>query len=111
LSTLKAFGAQIRAQRSIPQHLPYPDFVGRLRVSVPLVHNLANLYYGKPFNYPLMQKNAYDLNAVFNLLQKKRCGSNWVTFAQTQELQAAMLFFRKRPEVIPYYQFYNSART
>jgi SAM-dependent methyltransferase len=87
------------------------DFVGRLRVSVPLVHNLANLYYGKPFNYPLMQKNAYDLNAVFNLLQKKGCGSNWVTFAQTQELQAAMMFFRKRPEVIPYYQFYNSART
>jgi SAM-dependent methyltransferase len=85
------------------------NFVGRLRVSVPLVHNLANIYYGKPFNYPLMQKNAYDLNAVFNLLQKKGCGSIWVTLAQTQVAQAAMMFFRKRPDAIPYYQFYNSA--
>jgi len=85
------------------------QIVGRVRVSVPLIHNLANLYYGKPFRYPLMQKNAYDLNAVFNLLQKKGCGSCVVRFADTQELQAVMVFFRKRPDSIPYFQFYNSS--
>ncbi|HWW19425.1 MAG TPA: class I SAM-dependent methyltransferase [Steroidobacteraceae bacterium] len=86
------------------------QLVGRLRVSVPLMHNLANLYYGKPFNYPLMQKNVYDLSAVFDLLQKKQCGSSWVTFAQSDELQSAMMFFRKRPDAMPYYEFYNAAK-
>jgi len=86
------------------------QIVGRVRVSVPLVHNLAILYYGKPFKYPLMQKNAYDLNAVFDLLQKKGCGSCVVRFADTQELQAALVFFRKRPDTIPYFQFYNLSK-
>ena len=83
--------------------------MGRIRVSIPLVHNLTNLYYGKPFTFPLMQKNAYDLNAVFALLQQKGCGSCVVRFAATKELQAAVIFFRKRPDAIPYFQFYNSS--
>jgi len=83
--------------------------IGRIRVSVPLVHHLANLYYGKPFSYPLMQKNAYDLNAVFNLLQKKGCGSCHVEFGQKgEELQSAVVFFRKRPDSIPYFESYKS---
>jgi SAM-dependent methyltransferase len=83
--------------------------IGRARVTVPLIHNLANLYYGKPFSYPLMQKNTYDMNAVFNLLQKKGCGSCVVRFGDAQELQAAVVFFRKRADSIPYFQYYGSS--
>jgi SAM-dependent methyltransferase len=83
--------------------------MGHIRIAVPLVHNLANLYYGKPFSAPLMQKNPYDLNAVFNLLQKKGCGNGLVRFAQEGQHQVAVVFFRKRPDTIPYFEFYNSA--
>ena len=87
------------------------QILSRIRVSVPLVHNFANLYYGKPFSYPLMQKNVYDLNAVFDLLHKKGCGSCVVRFGETGgEHQEAMLFFRKRRDAIPYFQFYNLAQ-
>lgn len=80
---------------------------GRVRTTIPLVHNLANLHYRKPLTYPLMQKNVYDLNAVFDLLQKKGCGSSVTRFGATHEQQAAMVFFRKRPDAIPYFEFYN----
>jgi SAM-dependent methyltransferase len=84
--------------------------LGRARVAVPLVHKLANLYYSRPFNDPLMQKNPYDLNAVFSLLQNKGCGSCLVRLAESGEHQDVVLFFRKRPDAIPYYLFYNSAQ-
>lgn len=87
------------------------QLMGRIRVSIPLVHNLANLYYGKPFAYPLMQKNVYDLNAVLNLLHRKGCGNCVVRFGETGgEHQEAMIFFKKRRDAIPYFQFYNSAQ-
>ena len=87
------------------------QILSRIRVSVPLVHNFANLYYGKPFSYPLMQKNVYDMNAVFDLLHKKGCGSCAVRFGETgEEHQEAIVFFRKRRDTIPYYRFYNLAQ-
>jgi SAM-dependent methyltransferase len=87
------------------------QILGRIRVSVPFVHNFANLYYGKPFTYPLMQKNVYDLNAVLNLLHKKGCGNCVVRFGETGgEHQEAMIFFMKRRDAIPYFQFYNLAQ-
>jgi trans-aconitate methyltransferase len=80
---------------------------GRIRTTIPLVHNLANLYYRKPLTYPLMQKNVYDLNAVFDLLQKKGCGSCITRFGAVHEQQLAMVFFKKHPDAIPYFEFYN----
>ena len=86
---------------------PLKQFLGKIRVNVPLAHNFANLLYGKPFNTPLMQKNAYDLNSILNLLQKKGCGGCHIRLEGTGEFQGAVVFFQKRPDSVPYDQFYK----
>jgi SAM-dependent methyltransferase len=86
---------------------PAKRLLGQLRKYVPLVHNVVNLLYGHPFSYPLMQKNCYDLNRLLNILQKRGCGNVHVRFQGAGELQSAVIFFQKRPDRIPYDDFYR----
>ena len=81
--------------------------MGRLRTSVPLLHNLTNLLYGKPFGAPLMQKNAYNLNRALNLMHRKGCGNCHLRFEGTDALQGVVVFFQKRPDAVPYDAFYG----
>lgn len=85
----------------------FKQFLGRLRVKVPLANNFANLFYGRPFGYPLVQKNAYSLNKILNLLQKKKCGNCHIRLEGIREFQGAVVFFQKRPDAVPYDQLYK----
>ncbi|MBN2301619.1 MAG: methyltransferase domain-containing protein [Lentisphaerae bacterium] len=73
-----------------------------LRKKVPLLHNFANIVYGKPFTYPLMQKNVYSLNKLFYLLQKNRCGNCAVRLEGPETMQGIIILFQKKPDIVPY---------
>lgn len=51
-----------------------------MRKHVPLANNFVNLLQNKPFFYPLMQWNNYDLNNIFLMLQEKGCEHSYVRF-------------------------------
>jgi SAM-dependent methyltransferase len=76
-----------------------------LRKHIPLVHNFANLMYGKPFAEPYMEKVVYGLNQVLTILRTVECTTSHVqTFANGNQLHA-LLFFRRGPERIPHESF------
>ncbi|MGH0030263.1 MAG: class I SAM-dependent methyltransferase [Myxococcota bacterium] len=80
--------------------------LGWLRREVPLFHNLVNLAYGRPFSDPLMEKNVYDLNRLFALLQERGCGEVHTRFMGEGKLRSVVLFFRKavRPLPVSHYE-------
>lgn len=74
----------------------------RLRKHFAPVHWLANVMQGKPFRYPLMEKNVYDLNRLFFLLRKHGCGRCMVRLEGVQTMHGIIIFFQKHTDVIPY---------
>lgn len=81
--------------------------LGWLRIRVPLVHNFANLVYGKSFREPLMEKNCYDLNRVFLLVQNSHCGHVHAMFQGKGRLKSILLFIQKKAQALPYDNFYD----
>ncbi len=73
-----------------------------LRKRVAPLHWAANIAYGKPWRFPLMEKNAYSLNRLFLLLRRAGCGETMVRFEGLGTMHGAVLFFRKKPDRIPY---------
>ena len=73
-----------------------------LRKHVPPVHWAANLRYGKPLRYPLMEKNVYPLNRLFYLLQQAGCGQGMFRLEGRRTMRGLLLFFRRQPDEIPY---------
>lgn len=69
--------------------------LGTLRREVPLVHNLVNLAYGRPFSDPLMEKNVYDVNRLLWILQEHGCDEVYGRFLGRGKLRSVVLFFRK----------------
>jgi 2-polyprenyl-3-methyl-5-hydroxy-6-metoxy-1,4-benzoquinol methylase len=72
-----------------------------LRKYLPLLHNLTNLFYHKSFSEPLMEKNIYDLNRIFKILDENGCGNVHIRFLGGRELQSIILFFQKKRDEIP----------
>jgi SAM-dependent methyltransferase len=73
-----------------------------LRKRVAPLHWAANMAHGKPWRYPLMQKNVYDMNRLFFLLRRHGCGETIIRFEGLETMHGVVLFFRKRPDRIPY---------
>lgn len=66
------------------------------RKRVPLLHNVANLLQRRPFAYPLMQMNRYDLNRLFAVLQENGCHRVDVRFTDHGGYAGVVLLFQKR---------------
>jgi 2-polyprenyl-3-methyl-5-hydroxy-6-metoxy-1,4-benzoquinol methylase len=83
--------------------------VGFLRKKVPLVNNLANLLYGRPFSEPLMEKNVYDLNRIVRMLYENGCGNLQLRiFRNGPNLDAIVFFQRKRDRPVPHEQRFGN---
>jgi SAM-dependent methyltransferase len=76
--------------------------VRRLRKYFPPVHWAANLFYGKPWRYPLMEKNEYNLNQLFFMLRRKGCGNMLVRLAGAHSMHGMIIFCQKRSDDLPY---------
>jgi 2-polyprenyl-3-methyl-5-hydroxy-6-metoxy-1,4-benzoquinol methylase len=68
------------------------------------IHWIANVFYGKPWRYPLMEKNEYDLNRLFMLLRRKGCGNSIVRLTGAQTMHGIIIFCQKKADKIPYDQ-------
>ncbi len=77
----------------------------RARKSVPFLNGLINLaVFRQPFDYPLMQMNAYNLGRLFQILQEAGCHHSYVRFSSclTGRLRAGtpvygvVIFFQKK---------------
>lgn len=67
------------------------------RKHVPYIHNSVNWIQGKPFSYPLMQWNNYDLNRIYLALQERGCGRSCVRFTDHGGGHLGVyVFFQKR---------------
>jgi len=86
---------------------PLVKLLGWLRIRVPLVHNFANLFYGKSFSEPLMEKNCYDLNKVMHIVHTSGCGNVYAMFQGKGRLKSILLFIQNRPHEVPYDSFYE----
>ena len=75
--------------------------LGTLRRDLPLLHNLVNLAYGRPFSDPLMEKNVYDLNRLLAILEARDCGEVHTRFLGGGKLHSALLLFRKGGPPVP----------
>lgn len=71
----------------------------RIRATVPLVHNFANLAQRRPFGYPLMQMNEYNVSKLLLILQKHGCHRVHIRFSDRFSDHGGhlgvFLFFRK----------------
>jgi trans-aconitate methyltransferase len=68
-------------------HVPYADRASWLRrrinwaqARIPAAASLANVTRGRPFNYPHMLMNAYDLNVLLSILAERGCRDAHVKF-------------------------------
>jgi SAM-dependent methyltransferase len=75
------------------------NFVDWARARSRLVHFAANLVKGHPVNRPLMQMNAYDLNRVFSMLQRKNCQLLHVDFINNNGYWGGMFYIQKKAAI------------
>jgi SAM-dependent methyltransferase len=82
-------------------HVPYADDASRLRhainwaqAHVPGVHMLANLTRGRPYDYPHMLMNPYDLTAVLSLLREHGCHGAHCKFIDQHRYPGAIVIAR-----------------
>lgn len=75
------------------------------RKSVPLFNSFLNLILKRPFNYPIMQMNEYDLGQLFQLLQNNDCHHTYVHFSRHSSgitnTDGVIIFFKKQS--VPYW--------
>ena len=81
--------------------------MGGVRKRLPPVHALVNFLNKKPLNEPLMEKNCYDLNEIFHILQMHGCGNVHVAFQGKGKLKSVVVFAQKKAAKTPYDLFYN----
>ncbi len=81
---------------------PLHRLVRNLRKRIAPVHWLANLFHKKPWRYPLMEKNEYDLNRLFFQLRTLGCGEMMVRMEGVHTMHGIMIFFRRQRDLIPY---------
>jgi hypothetical protein len=62
----------------------------------PALTGFWNILRRRPFDRPVMQMNAYDLNQIFRILQESGCHHNVVRFTRHGETDGVMLFFQKK---------------
>jgi SAM-dependent methyltransferase len=67
-----------------------------MQKKIPLMSNLANLVKGKPFSNPHMQMNDYNLNRIFELLQKWGLDKVYLHFTNHDGHLGLILFFQKK---------------
>jgi cyclopropane fatty-acyl-phospholipid synthase-like methyltransferase len=67
-----------------------------MQKKIPLMSNLANLVKGKPFSNPHMQMNDYNLNRIFELLQKWGLDQVYLHFTNHDGHLGLILFFQKK---------------
>ncbi|MCO6500411.1 MAG: class I SAM-dependent methyltransferase [Vicingus serpentipes] len=65
------------------------------RYRIPLFNNVLNLFRGKPFDLPLMQMNAYNMNNVLFILQKAGITHTQVIFTNHGGYYGLTLLFQK----------------
>lgn len=63
------------------------------RKRVPLVNNAVNVVQGKPFSYPLMPMNEYDMNRILLRLQEAGCERSFVRFTDHGGHLGVVLYF------------------
>ena len=66
-----------------------------LRSRIPLVHNVFNLLDKKPWSTPLMQMNSYNLNEVFEVIQKSGVRKSIVHYEDHGGVLSVAIFFQK----------------
>ncbi len=71
--------------------------VNRAQKSVPFVHNLANLAKGRPWDFPYIDMNDYNLNRVLPLIHEQGCcdGTVIVRILESEGSIGTFLFFKK----------------
>ncbi len=67
-----------------------------MRHNVPLVNGLTNVKRGRPFSYPVMQVNSYDLNRIMATLQDGGCHLAQLRATRHAGVRGAVIYFRKR---------------
>jgi hypothetical protein len=70
-------------------------FAQWVRGHVPLVHNLINVAQRKPFGFPHMQMNCYDVDELLRHLQERGCHRVHVRFTDHGQHSGVVLFFMR----------------
>lgn len=70
-----------------------------MRKRVPLVHPVLNVIQGRPLSSPLMQMNAYDLNALFVILQQLGCHRIAVRFSDHGGWLGVFVLLQRRSQL------------
>jgi ubiquinone/menaquinone biosynthesis C-methylase UbiE len=84
--------------------------MGYLRKKAPLFNNIANIFYGRPFFDPLMEKNIYNLNRIEKLISESGCGNLHIRlFRNGNHLDAILFFQKRRDRTVPHELFFNEA--
>ncbi len=96
---------QMLYYRDVPSAL---RLLGWMRKYIPGFHGLVNVAHGKAFSEPLMEKNCYNLNKLFFMLQANGCGNIRVHLQGKGKLKNAVVFFQKKEDAIPYDSFYEA---
>lgn len=68
-----------------------------VRGNVPLVHNLMNVLQRRPFGFPHMQMNCYDVDVLMGKLHERGCHRVHVRFTDHGQHLGVVLFFKKAP--------------
>lgn len=70
--------------------------VQRLTATFPLSYGLVNLLRGRPYGYPQMQMNDYDVNRLLRQLQESGCHDLLVRFSDHGGHLGVVLYFHKK---------------
>jgi len=66
---------------------------------VPSAYGLVNLAKGRPFRYPFVEMNSYDVNRLILSLHEHGCHRVHLRFSEHSKYRGAVLFFKK--EALP----------
>lgn len=66
---------------------------------IPGANAVANVLRGKPASFPLIESNAYDLNAVFAILQDAGFESPHVVFTRHGDLDSVIVYALRRAQL------------
>ncbi len=67
----------------------------RIRSTVPFVYTLVNLAKSRPFRYPNVEMNSYDVNHLIRQLQDHGCHRVHLRFSEHSGHRGVVLFFKK----------------
>jgi SAM-dependent methyltransferase len=70
----------------------------RIRERVPYVSNVTNLVRRRPWSYPLMEMNLYNLSHIFELFAESNCRELTTYLSEHGGVNGALLIFRRDSE-------------